>query len=212
MGIDRQLTCIAVDVFPLDKIYHLWDKLLVGPSSLPLFAGIAILRQIRTMILACEFNDCLVLISDSFPKVDIEKCVQNAMSMCKVTPPSVSARIHDHDSKTTNESPFAADDFVVVSDAQEPLSIEAKKIELAPRILVTDLPRVLPYCLVLDIRSEQAFTTEGHIPSSMNVRDHQLPNYATTLTKLNRKYHVVVADADEGGKVKKKKALTQNRN
>jgi hypothetical protein len=191
----------------LDKIYHLWDKLLVGPSSLPLFAGIAILRQIRTMILACEFNDCLVLISDSFPKVDIEKCVQNAMSMCKVTPPSVSARIHDHDSKPTTETPLAPtdDDFVVVSDAHKPLSIETKKNELAPRINVADLHRVLPYCLVLDIRSEQAFTSEGHIPSSMNVRDHQLPNYATTLTKLNRKYHVVVAEEDEGGKVKKKR-------
>ncbi|KAI8636789.1 rab-GTPase-TBC domain-containing protein [Parasitella parasitica] len=55
-------------VFPLDKIYHLWDKLLVGPSSLPLFAGIAILRQIRDTLLSYEFNDCIVLFSDSFPK------------------------------------------------------------------------------------------------------------------------------------------------
>ncbi|CAO3685484.1 unnamed protein product [Rhizopus stolonifer] len=81
-------------VFPLDKIYHLWDKLLVGPSSLPLFAGIAILRQIRDTLLGYEFNDCIVLFSDSFPKVDIEKCVQSALNMCKVTPPSVVARVH----------------------------------------------------------------------------------------------------------------------
>ncbi len=83
-----------LDVFPLDKIYHLWDKLLVGPSSLPLFAGIAILRQIRDTLLSYEFNDCIVLFSDSFPKVDIEKCVQSALNMCKVTPPSILARIH----------------------------------------------------------------------------------------------------------------------
>jgi hypothetical protein len=84
----------------LDKIYHLWDKLLVGPSSLPLFAGIAILRQIRETLLSYEFNDCIVLFSDSFPKVDIEKCVQSALNMCKVTPPSISSRVHgpDHDS------------------------------------------------------------------------------------------------------------------
>ncbi|KAI8341702.1 rab-GTPase-TBC domain-containing protein [Chlamydoabsidia padenii] len=204
-------------VFPLDKIYHLWDKLLVGPSSLPLFAGIAILRQIREMILAREFNDCLVLISDSFPKVDIEKCVQNAMSMCKVTPPSVSARIHDNVNKdlvkraattdTTNghiknANTSTLDDFVMIEDTgdwwNEPLSIETKKNELAPRINVTDLYRVLPYCLVLDIRPEQSFTA-GHIPSSMNVQDHQLPSYAAVLKKLKRKYHVVISENDLEG-------------
>jgi hypothetical protein len=83
-----------LDVFPLDKIYHLWDKLLVGPSSLPLFAGIAILRQIRDTLLRYEFDDCIVLFAESFPKVDIEKCVQNALNMCKVTPPSISSRVH----------------------------------------------------------------------------------------------------------------------
>lgn len=72
----------------------MWDKLLVGPSSLPLFAGIAILRQIRDTLLSYEFNDCIVLFSDSFPKVDIEKCVQSALNMCKVTPPSISTRVH----------------------------------------------------------------------------------------------------------------------
>lgn len=91
-----------IDVFPLDKIYHLWDKLLVGPSSLPLFAGIAILRQIRDTLLGYEFNDCIVLFSDSFPKVDIEKCVQSALNMCKVTPPSISARVHGPDSDTSD--------------------------------------------------------------------------------------------------------------
>ncbi|ORZ19556.1 rab-GTPase-TBC domain-domain-containing protein [Absidia repens] len=224
-------------VFPLDKIYHLWDKLLVGPSSLPLFAGIAILRQIRDVLLSCEFNDCIVLISDSFPKVDIEKCVQNAMSMCKVTPPSVSARIHEDsqndkikpktdggeratandiikkkddtssisaiDDVNASRTDTSDGDFVVVSEGDEawweqPLSIDVKKKELAPRINVIDLQRVLPYCLVLDIRSEQAFT-RGHIPSSMNVQEQQLPSYATVLKKLNRKYHVVMAENDHAG-------------
>jgi hypothetical protein len=85
---------VNIDVFPLDKIYHLWDKFLVGPASLPLFAGIAILRQIRDTLLSYEFNDCIVLFSDSFPKVDIEKCVQSALNMCKVTPPSIASRVH----------------------------------------------------------------------------------------------------------------------
>lgn len=86
------------DVFPLDKIYHLWDKLLFGPSSLPLFVGIAILRQIRDTLLNSDINGCFVLFSESFPEVDIEKCMQNALSMCKVTPPSITYRVHDPNS------------------------------------------------------------------------------------------------------------------
>jgi hypothetical protein len=35
-----------------------------------------------------------MLFADSFPKVDIEKCVQNALNMCKVTPPSIASRVH----------------------------------------------------------------------------------------------------------------------
>lgn len=99
----RVISIFHIDVFPLDKIYHLWDKLLVGPSSLPLFAGIAILRQIRDTLLGYEFNDCIVLFSDSFPKVDIEKCVQSALNMCKVTPPSVVARVHGPKAEKSQE-------------------------------------------------------------------------------------------------------------
>ncbi|EIE80089.1 hypothetical protein RO3G_04794 [Rhizopus delemar RA 99-880] len=161
-------------VFPLDKIYHLWDKLLVGPSSLPLFAGIAILRQIRDTLLSYEFNDCIVLFSDSFPKVDIEKCVQSALNMCKVTPPSILARIHGpkinkdlkDQEKTNTENPW-----------EKPIPVEIKKLELAPRLAVSDLERILPYSLVLDIRPES--------------------DYANVLKKLNRKYHIVIANEAE---------------
>ena len=78
----------------MDKTYHLWDKILVGPQSLPLFIGISILHQLRDMLLKSEFNDCDTF-SESFPDVDIEKCIQSALSMCKVTPPSVIYRVHE---------------------------------------------------------------------------------------------------------------------
>ncbi|KAI8387981.1 rab-GTPase-TBC domain-containing protein [Radiomyces spectabilis] len=177
-------------VFPLDKIYHLWDKLLVGPSSLPLFAGIAILRQIRDVLLSSEFNDCIVLFSESFPKVDIEKCVQSAMSMCKVTPPSLVARGHPSAASAVDASSQPSNE--VVRDAR------AKMLELSPRISVKDIDRILSSSLLLDIRSEQAFSQE-HIPSSMNVQSEQLKSYATILRKLNRKHHLVVCDDDEQG-------------
>ncbi|KAI7865477.1 rab-GTPase-TBC domain-containing protein [Spinellus fusiger] len=191
-------------VFPLDKIYHLWDKLLVGPSSLPLFAGIAILRQIRDMLLTCEFNDCITLFSESFPKVDIEKCVQSAMSMCKITPPSVMRRVHGLkengfgsplDTQFNNlESQFSSRHLWW----EDSLSIEARKSELAPRIDIQDLAKVLPYTLILDIRSDQAFS-RVHFPSAMNVQAAQLDSFAGILRKLNRKHHIVIADRGPEG-------------
>ncbi|KAF9586612.1 hypothetical protein BGW38_000986 [Lunasporangiospora selenospora] len=75
-------------IFPLDKIYHLWDKILVGPGSLPLFVGIAILQQFRTELLRSEFNEAIGIFSGSFPEMDIEKCIESALAMCRVTPPS----------------------------------------------------------------------------------------------------------------------------
>ncbi|KAF7722828.1 hypothetical protein EC973_002673 [Apophysomyces ossiformis] len=173
-------------VFPLDKIYHLWDKIVVGPTSLPLFAGIAILRQIREVLLTYEFDDCITLFSESFPKVDIEKCVQSAMAMCKVTPPSLSARVHDQDTGLEK----------VYRWWEEPVPIEVKKKELAPRLGVQDISRILPYTLVLDIRSEQEFA-RGHVPSSMSVQAGQLDSYTNVLRKLNRKYHIVVTERNQ---------------
>ncbi|CAO3626481.1 unnamed protein product [Cunninghamella blakesleeana] len=197
-------------VFSLDKIYHLWDKFLVGPSSLPLFAGIAILRQMRDVLLTREFNDCIVIIND-IPKVDIEKCVQQALSMCKITPPSVSTRMdeentshpngndHHHESQKNQDNIIHHhSDHVNLPWWERPISLETKKKELAPRINSDDLYKILPYCLILDIRTDQEFS-QNHIPSSMNVQIKQLPSYANVLKKLNRKYHIVFSDDEEEG-------------
>jgi len=51
-------------VFPLHKIFHLWDMLLLGNSSFPLCIGVAILRQLRDQLLKFGFNECILLFSD----------------------------------------------------------------------------------------------------------------------------------------------------
>ena len=88
-----------LDIFPLDKIYHLWDKILVGPSSLPLFVGIAILQQFRQELLRSEFNEAIGIFSESFPEMDIEKCIETALAMCRVTPPSTCWLSYDQESR-----------------------------------------------------------------------------------------------------------------
>ena len=55
---------LLTDVFPLHKIYHLWDMLLLGNSSFPLCIGVAILRQLRGQLLKFGFNECILLFSD----------------------------------------------------------------------------------------------------------------------------------------------------
>lgn len=60
------LCCVVshTDVFPLHKIFHLWDTLLLGNSSFPFCIGVAILQQLRDRLLANGFNECILLFSD----------------------------------------------------------------------------------------------------------------------------------------------------
>lgn len=63
----KSLLCcvyLCTDVFPLHKIFHLWDTLLLGNSSFPFCIGVAILQQLRDRLLANGFNECILLFSD----------------------------------------------------------------------------------------------------------------------------------------------------
>lgn len=62
----RKNSCVVshTDVFPLHKIFHLWDTLLLGNSSFPFCIGVAILQQLRDRLLANGFNECILLFSD----------------------------------------------------------------------------------------------------------------------------------------------------
>jgi TBC domain-containing protein kinase-like protein len=55
---------MVADVFPMHKIVHLWDTLLLGNSSFPLCIGVAILEQLRDRLLSFGFNECILLFSD----------------------------------------------------------------------------------------------------------------------------------------------------
>lgn len=84
---------IVADVFPLHKIMHLWDKLMLGDSSYPLFIGISILKQLKSTLLSSGFNECILLFSD-LPDIVMENCVLESQKMYECTPKSVSHRLH----------------------------------------------------------------------------------------------------------------------
>lgn len=82
------------DVFPLHKIFHLWDKLLLGNASFPLCIGLAVLQQLRDSLLESGFNECILLFSD-MPEIDIERCLKDSIEIFCSTPKSVTYREHE---------------------------------------------------------------------------------------------------------------------
>ncbi|GCC26300.1 hypothetical protein chiPu_0004716 [Chiloscyllium punctatum] len=80
-------------VFPLHKIFHLWDTLLLGNSSFPFCIGVAILQQLRDRLLSNGFNECILLFSD-LPEIDIERCVRESINLFCWTPKSATYRQH----------------------------------------------------------------------------------------------------------------------
>lgn len=85
---------LIADVFPLHKICHLWDKLLLGNASFPLCIGLAVLQQLRDTLLESGFNECILLFSD-MPEIDIERCVKDSIEIFCSTPRSVTYRQHE---------------------------------------------------------------------------------------------------------------------
>jgi len=55
----------SIDVFPMDKLLHLFDRILVCPPALSLYIGISILRQLRSTLLAASFNESIMLFSET---------------------------------------------------------------------------------------------------------------------------------------------------
>ncbi|XP_022084474.1 TBC domain-containing protein kinase-like protein [Acanthaster planci] len=138
-------------VFPLHKIFHLWDTLLLGNSSFPLCIGVSILQQLRASLLSFGFNECILLFSD-MPEIDIEKCVRESIRIFCNTPKSATYRQHakpprrpDQENPVTSQikpvSYYSTDynDVPLSELSREPLSLAELKTEVSPRISAEDL-------------------------------------------------------------------------
>uniref|UniRef100_A0A671X1S0 TBC domain-containing protein kinase-like protein n=1 Tax=Sparus aurata TaxID=8175 RepID=A0A671X1S0_SPAAU len=134
-------------VFPLHKIFHLWDTLLLGNSSFPFCIGVAILQQLRDRLLANGFNECILLFSD-LPEIDIERCVRESITLFCWTPKSATYRQHAQPPKAACDNGFGKTATYYSSDYQdmpktdlsrEPLALCDLKAEVSPRISAEDL-------------------------------------------------------------------------
>ncbi|XP_073458053.1 TBC domain-containing protein kinase-like protein [Aquarana catesbeiana] len=183
-------------VFPLHKIFHLWDTLLLGNASFPFCIGVAILQQLRVRLLANGFNECILLFSD-LPEIDIERCVRESINLFCWTPKSATYRQHAQSPKPASEcngmnkppSNFAVDyqDSSKTDLGRELIQLSELKSEVSPRISAEDLIDLCeltvpshgkmnikktksskPKLLVVDIRNSEDFN-RGHIPGSINM-------------------------------------------
>lgn len=159
-------------VFPLKKIFHLWDSLLLGSSSYPLCIGVAILEQLRDQLLSFGFNECILLFSD-MPVVDMDRVVRDAKRVFCTTPRTASMRRHDRlfaDPKAKLEKEF--------------IPLPQLKAEICPRISAQDLLHICEINdngatspkrkrgLVMDVRPADEFAC-GQLPESVNIPYNQ---------------------------------------
>jgi len=159
---------VFAHVFPLDKIFHLWDKLLLGNSSFPLYIGIAILTQLKALLLKADFNECILLFSD-LPEIDIGRCVRDSLEFFSSTPRSCVYREHASD----------ASNYQINNELDmDPFPLADLKSERCPRISGNDViewnnlraPTAslkTSKLLLIDIRSADEFM-KAALPSSNN--------------------------------------------
>ncbi|KAI9143714.1 rab-GTPase-TBC domain-containing protein [Paraphysoderma sedebokerense] len=202
-------------VLSLDKIYQLWDSILLGPPSLPLYTGVSILILSRSILLSSDFSTCIVTFSAEFPEVDMEKCIEMAVNMCRETPKSVEERNsgkRNRDSLSLSGgmgSPSGMGiglvggrgssgmDTTKAAWWTQPIPLETRKAELSPRISLQDLIKLGNSVLVIDIRSADEYN-KSHYPCSLNIQPNGLPLGIPYIKKNLLKKYVVVLDEKNG--------------
>ena len=178
--------------FPMSKIYHLWDSLMLQNPSFPLFVGTAILRLLRDQLLNTDFDGAILLFSD-IPEIEIESIKTLALQMNKLTPPSCTWRNWTNpDFKETQFLPRIPD------IPEYPLTeyrLHDRQLDSSPRIFPSDVHTLillrennknetsldgivsqndhqisykLSKFVIIDIRTKSEFD-RGHLPESVSL-------------------------------------------
>ncbi|XP_050296963.1 TBC domain-containing protein kinase-like protein isoform X2 [Anthonomus grandis grandis] len=175
-------------VFPLYKILHLWDKLLLCDSSFPIHIGLSILTQLRDRLLTSGFNECILLFSD-LPEVDIEKCALLSLSTYQNTPRSITSREHENDL-------FRKRTELDISG----VTLDELKKERCARISANDvvsLVRNQPRnALLIDIRNNIAFS-RCSVKGSINIPFSSVPFSDKNIENLGINYSQIKSKGDK---------------
>jgi hypothetical protein len=178
----------------LEKIYHLWDALLLQPNTLPLFIGTAIMQQLKQHFMPLDFNSAILFFSN-LPVIDIDQAIADSLVLFSRTPLSILiAKYRRGDKEPPDDSEYKP------SPAEEALPLQRLRQEVAPRITVADLQSFRgekdSTMAWVDIRDPAEFA-EINYPGSVN-----LNLKATTLNHLERlrgKHIVIIGNRGDSG-------------
>ncbi|KAJ1968998.1 hypothetical protein IWQ62_000908 [Dispira parvispora] len=191
--------------FTLDKVFLIWDKLLVSTKSFPLFFGLAILRQVRSQLLSTGFNGHIVMFEDKLPTIDLEQCIQTAYRLCQITPPSLMRLPPECDgsvdtlsnSQIPKTASSGSSEAKPISGTEPrwstPIRLDQRQREIVPRIFLGDLGRLGSHVTILDVRTEEEFC-RGHLRHSIRIPKEVMADAPSYLRSLSRPYHVVVGE------------------
>ena len=205
-------------VFPLHKVVHLWDTLLLGNSSFPLCIGVAVLQQLRNQLLQADFNECILLFSD-LPEVNIDVVVQKSIQIFCQTPKSATYRTHAQQNSKNKREPasYYTDDYNSLPKSElsnMSISLDELKREICCRISAEDLIQLCelrgtndsktpakssktskPRICVVDVRSSDEFD-RGSIPNSLNCPypNKSLSVFVKSVVQIKAKVTVVAGN------------------
>ena len=153
-------------IFSLDKVYPIWDTILLDADRLPLFFAVSMLMSLRAHLLTLDFNETLLFISN-LPAIDFESCLKSTVRFYDRAPPSLSLHV-----------PLYPALGPVPSDPEQARLLVKAKECLAPRLSRQDLEdgKVRQPFLLLDVRKPSDFKV-SHLPGSITL-NHKDPTLA----------------------------------
>lgn len=159
-------------VFPLHKIFHLWDRLLLGNSSYPLCIGLGVLQQLRAQLMEAQFNECILLFSD-MPAVDIDQVMAASMDIFTSTPATLTWRQHECERREAGPLDMT------------PLPISVLKAEKVGRVSGAELLKLMKgepkRAICVDTRPGEEYKV-GTLPEAVNIPADTMFTEAGALT------------------------------
>lgn len=78
-------------ILHMDKIYRLWDRLLMEQTTFPLFLAVAMMQMLRDQLLAMDFNSCILFFSN-MPNLPMDRCFVLGTKLYQKTPLTILIR------------------------------------------------------------------------------------------------------------------------
>ena len=178
---------VFAHTFPMGKIYHLWDTLILQGPSFPLFMGAAILELLRSQLLAVDFDGAILLFSD-IPEIEVESIKTLSLQLSVSTPPSCLFR--NWVNPDLYHTQFLPSDNLtrIQSKCSIDYPLSERQLDWCPRIhahdvivliklrdesssgdnLIQNSEMKLSKFVIIDVRSKSEFD-RGHLPESVNI-------------------------------------------